>query len=87
MNQELGRKVLKLLESRRSLKIELLSFHQYKEEAIENKKRKAIVETYIKNAIDFLGKKSFKKGEISQMAENARTKIRFARNWNSVLTW
>ena len=48
MNQELGRKIQK-----RNLEIELLNVHKYILEAIENKKRRVIVENYIKNANDF----------------------------------
>ena len=50
MNQELGRKIPKLLESRSCLEIELLKVHKYIEEAIENKNKKVLVKNYIKKA-------------------------------------
>ena len=69
MNQELRRKVQKLLKYRRILEIELLNVLKIIQEAIKNKKRKVIVENYIRNF--FPEKDFFKNGEIYQMAKNA----------------
>ena len=69
MNQELRRKVQKLLKYRHILEIELLNVLKIIQEAIKNKKRKVIVENYIR--IFFPEKDFFKNGEIYQMAKKA----------------